>query len=376
MKIKCRGVVIGSAVMALLLSLGACGQESQEEAPNTISVETAPVEVMDITKYSSYSGRVEGSLEENVMPKMAGRVILIEVSEGQTVTEGQTLMFIDSENAETAVRQAEAAAASARAAGTANELRRLTALDNYERLQELFDAGAVSKQSLDAARTEYEILSAGAAEAGVAQAQVALNAARNVLADCAVTAPISGTVGRINVAVGAMAGQGPVAVINNTEALKVEVSVGQSDVSAVSAGDAVSVRIGAVGNEAITGVVESVASVADPVSRAYPVKVILPNNPEAQVKSGMFADVMLGTQKRTDVAAIPMEAVLPQNGESIVYAVNGEDRVLALIVQTGLDDGIHIEITDGLRAGQKVVTKGNTLIDENSILNFIDGGAQ
>jgi len=44
-------------------------------------------------------------------------------------------------------------------------------------------------------------------------------------------------------------------------------------------------------------------------------------------------------------------------------------------VKTGLNDGTYTEITEGLQVGQKVVTKGNTLIDETSVLNFADGGA-
>jgi len=108
--------------------------------------------------------------------------------------------------------------------------------------------------------------------------------------------------------------------------------------------------------------------------RTYPVKVSLPNNAAAQVKSGMFAEVLLGTQRRAGVIGIPMAAVLPKSGENIVYVVNEENRPQAVIVQTGLNDGKYTEITSGLQLGQKVITKGNTLINENSVLNFADGG--
>jgi RND family efflux transporter MFP subunit len=365
----------GLAAMLLLVGLSGCSQESQAEEPDAINVETAVVTTMDITKYSSYSGKVEGSLEESVMPRMSGRVTSIEVSEGQIVQEGQIIMYIDSGKIETSVRQAEAAVASARAASDANEVRRQTAKANCDRLQELFNAGAVSAQSLEAALAEYNILNSGAAEAGVAQAQAALTMARESLDDCAVASPLTGTVGRINVAVGDTAGvQSPVAVINDTAALNVEVKVSQSDVLSVKPGDAVDVLISAVGDEPIGGVIESVAAIADPLTRAYPVKVSLPNNPGAQIKSGMFAEVLLGTQSRSGVAAIPMEAILPQNGENIVYVVNDDARAQAVIIQTGLNDGVYVEVTDGLQTGQRIVTKGNTLIDESSVMNIVDGG--
>jgi RND family efflux transporter MFP subunit len=273
------------------------------------------------------------------------------------------------------VRQAEAAVASAEAGVAANEVQRQNALTNYERTQELHAAGVVSDQALEAAKLQYDLLNTGAAEAGLAQAQASLNIARQNLADCDVTSPMNGIVGRIDVAVGDTANpMNPVAVINNTADLEVEVKVSESDVLSVKPGTSVKVRIKAVSEEPLTGTVKSVASVADSVSRTYPVKISLPNNAEQPVKSGMFAEVMLGTQQRKDVLSIPMAAVLPKSGENIVYVVSGESNAQAVIVETGLNDGTYIEITKGLQEGQRVVTKGNTLIDESSVLTFTDGG--
>ncbi|MCG9968692.1 efflux RND transporter periplasmic adaptor subunit [Pelotomaculum terephthalicicum JT] len=375
MKKRYRNVMVVLAIISLLMGISGCGKETQEEAPNVINVETAVVKTMDITRYSSYSSKVKGNLEEEVIPTLSRRVTAVYVTEGQAVRQGQVIVRLDPSKLDIAVQQAEAALASALAAQAANEVQRQTALSNYERTQELYSAGAVSKQALETAKAQYDALNTGAAEAGVAQAQAALNLARQNLADCEITSPMDGIVGRVDVSVGDMTSlQSPVAVINKTADLEVEVKVSESDVSSVQAGTAVKVRIKAIGEEPFTGTVKSVASVADPVTRTYPVKVALPNNQAAQVKSGMFAEVMLGTEHRAGVIAVPMDAVLPKSGESVVYVVNEENRAQAVVVQTGLNDGTYIEITGGLQVGQKVVTKGNTLIDETSVLNFTDGG--
>jgi len=248
-------------------------------------------------------------------------------------------------------------------------------LSNYNRTKELHNAGAVSDQALEIAKAGYDALNTGTAEAGVAQAQAALNLAGQNLADCEIKSTMDGIVGRVDVAVGdTTSTQSPVAVINNTADLEVEVKVSESDVSSLQAGSNVKVRINAISAEPLTGSIKSVASVADSVSRTYPVKVSLPNNAQSQVKSGMFAEVMLGTEHRANVIAIPMAAVLPKNGESTVYVVNAENRAQAVVVQTGLNDGTYTEISKGLQAGQKVVTKGNTLIDDTSLLDIADGG--
>lgn len=368
-------ILVVLVILSLFAGMSGCGKKNQEEA-NTINVETAVVSIMDITRYSSYSGKVRGSLEEEVMAELPRRVTAVLVTEGQAVRRGQVLIRLDASKLDAAVQQAEAAVASALAAQAANAVQRQTALSNYERTQTLYDAGAASAQALEAARAQYDALNTGAAEAGVAQARAALNLARQNLADCEITSPMDGIVGRLDVAVGDTASlQSPVAAINNTADLEVEVRVGESDVSSVQAGASVQVRIGAIGEEPLTGTVKSVASVANPTTHTYPVKVALPNDPEGRVKSGMFAEVMLGTQQRTGVLAIPMDAVLPKSGESVVYVVNNENRAQAAVVQTGLDDGTYTEITSGLQAGQRVVTKGNTLIDETSVLNLADGGS-
>lgn len=379
MKTRGRNIIIGLvmilAVVLLLMAVRGCGKQKEEVAQDVINVETAVVKTMDITKFAGYSGRVKGSNEEAVMPKLSGRVTAVHVTEGQPVRQGQVIVSLDSSKLDIAVRQAEAAVASARAALAANEVQRQTALTNYNRMLELHNASAVSDQALEAAKAAYDALNTGAAEAGVAQAEAALGLARQNLSDCQITSPMDGIVGRVDVKVGDTASpQSPVAVINNTADLEIEVKVSEADISSVQAGTEVKVKIDAIGQEPLTGTIKSVASVADQVTRTYPVKVSLPNNSSSQVKSGMFAEVMLATQHRTGVISIPMVAVLPKSGENTVYVINEENRAQAVIVETGLNDGTYTEITKGLQVGQRVVTRGNTLIDENSVLNFVDGG--
>lgn len=375
MKKRYLNIVVLLVIMAVILVVSGCGKAKEQAAADAITVETADVQIMDITKYAGYSGRVKGSSEEEVMPKLARRVTAVYVTEGQAVQQGQVLVSLDSSMLDTAVQQAEAAVASARAGQAANEVQRQTALANYNRMQELHDAAAVSDQALEAAKAQYDALNTGAAEAGVAQAQAGLNMAQQNLSDCNITSPMSGIVGRVDVRVGETASpQKPVAVINNTSDLEIEVRVSEADISSIRTGTAVKVQINAIGEAPLNGTIKGVASVADPVTRTYPVKVALPNNAAAQVKSGMFAEVLLGTQRRSGVIGIPMAAVLPKSGESIVYVVNGENSAQAVIVQTGLNDGKYTEITSGLQLGQKVITKGNTLINESSVLNFADGG--
>lgn len=363
--------------MSLLFSLSGCSGEQQAARTNAIKVDTAVVKKMDITKYAGYVGSVRASNEQVIMAGLPKRVIAVHVTAGQKVEKGQLLLQLDSSKIAEAVQQAEAGLATAQAALEANLVQRQMALNNYNRYQELHKIGAVSDVELENAKAQYDALNTGAAEAGVAQAEAAVSLARQNLADCEIISPISGAVGLVNASVGETASvTSPIVVINNSENLEIEVKVSESDVSSVKAGTPTKVRIGALGDQELTGKIESVASVANSLTHTYPVKVTFPNTPTAEVKSGMFAEVKLSTQRGTGVLAIPMIAVLPKNGENIVYVVNDQDQAEAVVVETGLNDGTYTEIRKGLREGQTVITRGNTLIDETSALDLGDGGTE
>jgi RND family efflux transporter MFP subunit len=194
-KTRRRNIIVVLVIMLLLIVASGCGKKEQNAEQDVINVETAEVKIMDITKFAGYSGRVKGSNEEAVMPKLSGRVTAVHVTEGQPVRQGQVIVSLDNSKLDIAVRQAEAAVASARAALAANEVQRQTTLTNYNRMLELHNASAVSDQALEAAKAAYDALNTGAAEAGVAQAEAALELARQNLSDCQITSPMDGIVG-------------------------------------------------------------------------------------------------------------------------------------------------------------------------------------
>ena len=151
-----RNVMVVLVIMSLFIVVSGCGKKAQEEVQNVFKVETAVVKTMDITRYSSYSGRVKGSNEEAVLPKLSSRVTAVCVNEGQAVQKGQVIVSLDRSKQEAAVQQAEAAVASARAGQAASEVQRQTALSNYNRTKELHSAGAVSDQALETAKAGYD----------------------------------------------------------------------------------------------------------------------------------------------------------------------------------------------------------------------------
>lgn len=361
-------------VMVFSLMLSGCGKKQEVVKETELGVNVATAASREIAQSEQYAGIVRGKNEVAIMPKAAARVTSILVKPGDYVTQGQTLVTLDSSDYEAGVRQAEAGLAMAEAGKRANDVQLENARANYERIKKLHEAGAMSDKDLDMARGSYEALTAGTAEAGIAQAQAGLMQAQTQLNHCIITSPINGTVGSINVSLGDTPSmQSPVAVVSDTSQLEIEVMVSESDISYITSGSEVDVHIKAAGDDAFKGVVESISSVPDTVKRSYAVKVSLPND-EKKIKSGMFAEVSAATQKKSGVICVPRNAVVPKGARTVVYTIDKEKRAQEVEVTTGISNEKYIEITKGLKKGEKVITKGSTLVNEGTLVRVITGG--
>jgi len=364
-------------VLTLALSLlSGCGKKPEVVKETALTVSAVSAEKRDISQVVKYPGTVRGINEVHIMPKVSARVTGIYVKPGDTVRAGQTILTLDNSDFEAAIKQAEAAVAMAEAGKKANDIQLENARLNYERTKQLFEAGAVSQQQLEAAQAAYEALAAGSAEAAVEQARAGLLAAQNQLKNCTITSPINGVVGSINLSLGDTANPtSPAATVTDTSRLEIETLVSESEVSYIKTGDEVEILIKAAGDNVFKGKVESVANVPDPVKRNYAVKVVL-DNPENKIKSGMFAEVIINTVSKQDVLCVPISAVIPRNGRDTIYTIDKEKRAREVDVETGLRDNNYVEIISGLKAGDKVITKGNTLVNEGTLVRVVAEGGK
>lgn len=353
-----------------------CGKEKEVVKETELTVTTAAVAIQDIAKDESFAGIVRGKNEVYIMPKIPARVTGIYVKPGDKVAAGQTLVTLDSTDFEAGIQQAQAGLAMAEAGQRANQVQAEAARNAYERTKKLFEAGAASSQQLEAAQTQYEALTAGTADAAVAQAQAILLAAQSQLDKCTLTSPINGVVGSINLSLGDTANpQSPAAIVTDTAELEVEVMVSESDISYIQPDRPVDVVIKAVQSKPFPGTVESIATAADPVKRSYNVKIKLANE-EGKIKSGMFADVKIATESKEQVICIPSNAVVPQGTRTVVYVVDDKNRAQQVEVKVGIENSRMVEIVSGLKPGQQVITKGNTLVNDGTLVRVVTGGAK
>ncbi|MEN6326057.1 MAG: efflux RND transporter periplasmic adaptor subunit [Syntrophomonas sp.] len=361
--------LLAVTLMGSLLILSGCGKETpQAVSESATTVKIAIAEQRDIYGSTSYRNRLKASSEVEILPKTSERIISINVKEGQEVRAGQTLMTLDSSSLRASIKKAEAQVASAQATQVNNQIKIEAARKNYERTENLFNAGVATQLELENAKDEYDSLQSGSVEAAVAEAQAALLAIQDQVGYCSITAPVSGIVGRIYVSAGDnVTTSKTVAVISDPQQMKTEVTIGESDISKMQLNSKVDVYVKSISQNAFTGTVTSIASVLDANSDMYPVTVTIDNS-AGKIKSGMYAEVLIDTSSVQNALCIPLSAIIPSGGVNIVYTVDENNHAQRVEVKTGINDETYVQILSGLKAGDKVVTLGNTLISDGSLV--------
>ena len=306
-------LVIG-LLLVMGLSLSGCGKDTEVVKESAMAITVTAAQQQDLVQSVSYPGIVRGRNEVTIMPKLSARVTSIYLQPGDSVRVGQTIMSLDSSDLNAAIRQAQAGVAQAEAARRTNAVQLEAARTNYERSQTLFASGALSQASLDSAKTAYDSLNSGTAEAAAASARAALATAQEALDKCNITSPISGVLGSVNLQLGETASPAsPAAIVTDSSALEVEVMVNENDVTYIKTGSQVEISIKAAQLDKIKGQVESIATVADPSKRNFAVKVALPNQ-DGKIRSGMFAELTIDTVSKQGVLCVPVNAVIPKTG--------------------------------------------------------------
>ena len=218
----------------------------------------------------------------------------------------------------------------------------------YDRLRPLVQRGAASTALLDQRRREYET------------AKARLRAIESRLQDRLITAPFAGVVGLRNVSVGALIEPGDViTTLDDDSVMKLDFTVPSIHLVSLQAGLPIVATSPAFAGRQFEGIVATINSRIDPVTRAIVVRAIL-SNPERLLKPGLLMHVTLLKNPR-DVVVIPEEALIPSGRENHVLVVDrSAEPTLAQRrqVTTGGRRPGEVEIIEGLKPGEFVVVDG------------------
>ncbi len=368
--------LIGVFILSVMVMSAGCGAQKTTVTVEEkyIPVEVQATSVQTLIETAAFSGKVFAEQEISVVPKLPGKVTGVKVKVGSQVKAGEVLFTLDLQDLQKAVDQASIGVRNAEA----NYLRTKEQLElaklNLERQQQLYAAGGISKGQLEGFESQASEKPLEMAQIQWDQSKLSLQQAQDTLSNALVTAPIEGTVSAVNVKYGEMASNAqPAITLTTLDNLYVLINVAENIVNTLKPEQEAKIAVSSAGGVEITGKVYSIAPTSDARTQLYPVKVTLENK-GGSIKPGMFAKVQLATQTKANILAVNSESVLLKNGKNTVYIVEG-DRAVAKEVLIGLDTGSKLEILKGLNAGEKVIVKGQTLVNQGSKVKVVGGSA-
>jgi len=360
----------------------ATGKSADQPAADRAPIAAAPVAAVEqpIARFIRATGSLMAEDQADVAAEIAGRVVATPVERGTAVTQGDVLIRLSPSEADAQASEAEANAAQIEArlglkAGIEFDANSVPEVQNakagfdlaqneFNRIRSLLDQRVVSQSEFDqrrtqmeAARQQYESAKNGAAQQyqalRAARARVAL--AHKAVADTVVRAPFAGLVAERLVSTGDYVTKGlKVAVVVRVNPLRVQLTVPEQFVSAIAVGAPVNFEVDAYPGRQFTGKVRFISPALEANQRALTVEAVVAN-PDRELKPGLFATARIEQPQRTPAVLVPASAVQTTAGTSRVFIVNG-DHVEERIVTVGQTVDAQVEISNGLKAGERVAT--------------------
>ena len=336
-------------VILMLLAVclvSSCGQKQEHNVKAPVRVKTLVVSPGMVDNRQTYVGIVEEREATAVSFTGMGVVKRMLVNEGQTVAKGQLIAEMDDTQARNLLSGAEAQMAQAS--------------DALERYKMLHDAGSLPEVQW------VEI------QSKVAQAKSQLEVAKKNLADCRLTAPVSGIVGKKLVGAGetALPSQAVVSILDITT-VKVKVSVPEAEIAAINANTPSSIKVEAIDGSYQGGKIEKGVQ-ADALTHTYDIRINVANNGR-KLLPGMVANVRFVSEGSQAIGGkmIPVTAVQKNSdGSLFVWTVGKDSTAHRLVVTIGQTQGNYVSVKDGLNIGDRIVAEGYQKLSENSKVVF------
>ncbi|MCI0433589.1 MAG: efflux RND transporter periplasmic adaptor subunit [Gemmatimonadetes bacterium] len=369
-----------------------------------VEVRLEAVDSRDLVAAVNASGWIRPNRRVDVQSDIMGRIIDLQVVEGQVVHRDDILLRIDPTQYEAALDRARAAVSEAEARGAQARANYIQAERNFARQQMLFDRDStlVSRQALEEAETQFRVQKEllAAADFGIAQARASLGEAQDRLAKTVIRAPMDGTITRLDVEegetaiVGTMNNAGSLLLtISDLGTMEAVVRVDETDVPHISLGDSAVITIDAFPKQTFTGRVTEIShsSVRPPESiqagagagggQAVDFEVVITLDvPPSGLRPDLSATADIVTDSRTGVVAIPIIALtvrepgdveaLPQEDPAAraaaaaaarqtldvegVFVVR-DGKATFVPVRIGITGREHFEVLSGVAPGDSVV---------------------
>lgn len=334
---------------------------AQQQMP-TPTVEVLTVQPQDIEIGVELPGRLEAVRSADVRPQVGGIVKRRLFQEGSFVREGQPLYQLEDASYLASLESARAQLASAEAA-------QAKANADVARYRPLVEADAISRQEYDAAVSAKRSADASvkAAKAAIRSAQINVNYSR-------VTAPIAGFIGQSNVSEGALVGAGDTTAMANikqtdpmyanvtqsvTEIMKLRRQIAEGKVQPVGGRIEVDIKFEDGSTYGEKGYLMFADTTVSETTGQVKLRVIVPN-PQNILLPNLYVRAVMAQSVIKGGFAVPQQAVT-RGQKDTVMVVNAQSELEPRVVTVAAQQNGDWIVTDGLKAGDKVVVAGTTI---------------
>lgn len=343
---------------SLLFAFASCGNKAKPAAPTPV-VEVATVVQQDTPIYSEWVATLDGSLNEQIQPRVSGYIIKQNYVEGSIVSKGQVLFEIDPRPFVAALNHAQAQLAQMEAQLAKANL-------DVERDTPMAEAHAIARSQLDT-----EIQAKSAAEAQVKAAKADLEQAKLDLEFTKVSTLISGVAGIAQVQIGNLVGPTSVLTsVSQVDPIKAYITVDEQTYTdfhrrfpteQLVAEQRKRMKLQLIMSDGglyeHTGTITFADRQVNPATGAIRIASLFPN-PNNLLRPGEFGRIRFSAKTQTGALLIPQRAVIELQGSHQVAVVGSDNKVSIRPVTVGERVGNLWIVTEGLKPGERVVVEG------------------
>jgi len=312
-----------------------------------------PVEIMEMSpdffaRYFEITGVMEALQDAYISPEINGQIQKINVDRGSRVKKGDLILKLNTDVTEKSMEEIE----------TSLELAKRI----FTKQEELWEQNIGSELQYLEAKNAMESL-----EARLATLQKQLEMAY-------VRAPFSGIIDDIMVKEGELASPGlPLVHLVNLSGMRVSANVSEAYLNSVNKGDLVELRFPAYPGMVMEAAVTRLGEVIDPQTRTFTLEVELKNR-EEKLKPNMLTSVRIQDYKNDQALVVPSHILRQDFNGTFLFRVaqaDGASKAKKIYVKPGITVQDQTMITDGLLAGDMVITKGFNLVSEGTGVRII-----
>lgn len=327
------------------------------------------------------SGELKPYLQTEMFSRINGLVSERCVQLGEHVKKGQLLATIDTPDLDAETASAKSALISAEKHLMETKYQYNFAKQTYERFKNSSSDGAISRQDLDTKYNEFKTSEMNylGAQADVDKAKQDLNRLTALQGYKRVVAPFDGVISKYNIDAGANVVSGGSSTstslfeIQQIDKFRATIFVPQNYVRFIKDGQAVEVYIPENPSQKFKGYISQISGKLDNVSRAMEVALIIPNDGKSGLYSGLYVKTNIDVKDRQKYLTINPACLTTFNSpDQYVAEVRPDSTIHFIKVKQGRDFGDKVEILEGLKGDEKLITNINDNLKEGDKVEFKD----